>query len=72
MKHLQVYLPTLKMVHTPTSRLVDSGVVDLKGHFLMSGSSTLTPGQTDISSSQPVTAVMRMPKSEPMNNAFVR
>ena len=27
---------------------------------------------TDISSSQPVTAAMRMPKSEPMDNAFVR
>ena len=57
-----------KMVHAPTSRLADSGVVDLKGYFLTSGSSTLTPGQTDISSS----AAMRMPKSEPMNNAFVR
>ena len=61
-----------KIVHAPTSQLADSGVVDLKGYFLMSGSSTLMPGQTDISSSQPVTAAMRMPKSEPMNNAFVR
>ena len=54
--HLHMHLPTLKMVHALTSQLVDSGVVYLKGHFLTSVSLTLTPRQTNISSSQPVTA----------------
>ncbi len=65
-------LPMSRMVRVQTSQQVDSGEVGLKGHSLMSGPLTPTPGQIDNSRYLPATVAMKTPRSEPTNNVFVK